>query len=181
MKRFTLVMIALLASFQLASAKSKFGKYTLEVGPEIALPMGDFSDVSGLGFGVFATAKYPVMPKLVATVTAAALYFLEKEQSILGSTTKSQYSGLPFVAGARYYVMPALYVGGEVGFLTMTSTVEVNIPGFANVSASDNTTNLCFAPQVGYEVGKFCVSAQYVIAGDFKFLGARVGYAIGGK
>jgi hypothetical protein len=174
-------MIALLASFQLASAQSKFGKFAFEVGPEIALPMGDFSDVSGLGFGAVVTVKYPVMPKLVATATAGYLYFLEKEQSILGSTIKTQYSGIPIVAGVRYYVMPALYVGGEVGILMMSGTAESNIPGLGNISVSDDTNKLSFAPQVGYEVGKFCVSAQYVIAGDFKFLGARVGYAIGGK
>ena len=57
-------------------------KLFLGLDGDFAVPVGNFSNVNGVGAGVLATAEYPVMPELSATARVGFQYHANK--NVLG-------------------------------------------------------------------------------------------------
>lgn len=161
MKR-TLIAAAIgfaLSAALVSNAAAELGPFSsVNVAPKLALPDGDSG--LGAGFGVEGIGHYDINDKLVATGTVGFLYFLEDAASGWA---------IPIMAGAKYTVMPNLFVGAELGIHYWST--EVDLGGFG--TASSTSTELQIAPQVGYTIGKYTVVGQYVL-GDVNYLGVRV-------
>ena len=77
-------------------------KLLLGVDGDFGLPIGNYSDVNGVGGGVLLTAEYPVIEALAATARIGFNYQLDKTTPLGDSHIHS----VPVLLGAKYYVMP---------------------------------------------------------------------------
>lgn len=162
-------MLALIAaSVSFASAQGRFS-----VGPEIALPMGDFGDVSGLGIGGTVRYEAPINDNLSWMGTAGYIGFAEKDD--LGV----KVSIIPIQAGLKYYFTESFsgfYAGAELGANIVKAKVD-----FLGESFSDSETKFGFAPQIGYHLSVIDISARYQIIADSDYVGFRIAYVFGGE
>jgi len=136
---FTFLVLFVLAFSLSINAQSKVG-----IQGSLALPMGDFGDGYGLGFGGTATYMYMVNPNLA--VTGSAGYVTWSGKDLLDGAT---FSSIPVLAGVRYMFggggkfMP--YGMAQLGMHFVSSEVEIpsyTVGGFTvgggTVSASDS-------------------------------------------
>lgn len=164
----TAVMITCLAATVAFAQQEEQKQLTVDVAPMLSVPVGDLSDVAGLGFGAEVIVNYPVMDKLVATGAIGYLYHLEKNDWT--------YTAIPIMVGAKYYFMPGVFAGAELGLHRWGWEWETG--GFSGSSSSNELT---ITPQIGYELGKFAVTGQYVISGDLSYVAARVSFPVWSK
>jgi hypothetical protein len=148
MKKLLSVLFIVLFAFTFVNAQSKMA---VGVGGNLALPMGTFGDVAGMGFGGGAQFEYSFAPNIAGTVSASYLMFGEKELSGFG---KYSYSIIPIHAGAKYY-FGSIYTSAEVGMNMISLKIDipartlfgVTIPG---TSSSTSTSEFGFAVGAGY-------------------------------
>jgi len=149
MKKVLLGLFALTATLTSVKAqKDEAAALTFGAGVHVALPIGDFSNVSSFGFGAEGQAEYKFQPNISAIGTTGYSYFIGKD---LGGT-KISTGIIPVLVGARYYPSTTVFVGAQVGV------------GFMHASAdgySANATGFYYKPQVGYDGGKFQLALSY--------------------
>jgi hypothetical protein len=110
----------------------------LGIGAEFAFPMGDFGDVSDLGYGGSLLYQHPIAANLNLTGSAGYLSFKGKDVVIGGVTYKGGNAGyVPVKVGARYFVAENFFVGGELGASFSTE--------------SGGKTAFAYAPGIGIE------------------------------
>jgi hypothetical protein len=169
MKKVLLSIVAVVA----ISAAS-FGQGRFSIGPEIALPMGDWSDAIGLGIGGSLRYEGTINDNLNWLVTAGYLSFAEKDNSGL------KFSAIPVQAGLKYYFTESFngfYGGVDLGIHALKAKADID--GFGSISASE--TKFGIAPSIGYHLASVDISAKYQIISDANYLGFRVAYVFGGK
>lgn len=133
------------------------------------LPVGDWGDISGMGFGGLGKFEYAVMKELTTTFRIGYLFHLEKN-----SLSTSE---LPIMVGAKYFFLGDYKVGGLYGALELGMTrlgVKVN---FMGVSATSNEFKFGTTIGAGYEWSGFDFRAQLYAPslGDFAdFMGVLV-------
>jgi hypothetical protein len=168
MKKLVVMVALIAASVSFASAQGRFS-----VGAELALPMGDFGDVSGLGIGGTVRYESAINDNLNWTGTAGYISFAEKDDYNL------KISMIPIQAGLKYYFTESFngfYGGAQLG----VSIVKAKSDFFGeSVSASD--TEFGFAPEIGYHLSVIDISARYQIVSDFDYVGFRIAYVFGGE
>lgn len=150
MKKLFSVLFVVLFAFTFANAQSKMA---VGVGGNLALPMGTFGDVAGMGFGGGASFQYSFSENIVSTATVTYLMFGEKDLSGIG---KYSYSIIPIHVGAKYY-FGSFYTSAETGMNLISLTVDipartlfgVTIPGS---SSSTSSSEFGFAVGAGYEL-----------------------------
>lgn len=145
-----------------ASAQSIMG---VSAGADLALPMGDFSETNGMGFGGSAMFHYNLIEdKLDLTGSVGYLTFSGKTISagIPGFTAldvKSPAASIiPIRVGANYKFIEdlGLYVGADLGLSLLTfaaTSVTVDVPIFGPITTeipSTSSTLFSLAPRVGY-------------------------------
>jgi len=138
------IMFALLAVFVAfgASAMGQ-GSWVVGVGGDAAVPIGDFADVSKVGFGGAGWVGYVVDPNLTVTGKVGVLSFSGKDFTttidILGTPTTVTASGgsstvIPILVGVRYFFMPPadmrVYGAAEAGMFNINNGVGTKF-GFA--------------------------------------------------
>jgi len=137
------------------------------------LPVGNWGDASGMGFGGLGKFDYVVMKDLVTTFRIGYLFHLEKNSL----STKE----LPIMFGAKYFFLGdskegGLYGGLELGLTRLT--VKVSVMGF---SAEASEFKFGTTIGAGYEWSGFDFRAQLYAPslgdfGDFMGVLATVGY-----
>lgn len=155
------------------------GKISLSVGPEVAIPMGNFGDLSGIGFGGSVGGELNLADNINGFVTVGYLTFGDKDVS---NITYS-FTAIPIIVGAKYYIgKGGFYTMAETGFHLWTAKVEspgvvVNGVTFGGGSAETTSTEFTYGVGVGYEIGKFDVNAKYIGAGsNLTYIGIRASY-----
>lgn len=168
---------------------------------ELGLPMGDFGDAVGVGFGVTLGYEIPVGDNLGVFAQAGWMTFSAKDITIdlgpFGSTTVEGVSltAIPIQVGAKYYFtenQEGFYAGALTGVHLFSS------------EGSDGTTDFGVAPLVGYMVGEnIDISVRYQLlfhsedvttvnpvtftttttseSTTNSYLGLRIGYMFGGR
>lgn len=127
---------------------------------ELGLPMGDFGDASGIGFGVTLGYELPVGDNLGIIAQAGWMTFAAKDITVdlgaFGSTTVEgvALTAIPIQVGAKYY-----FTDNQEGFYAGALT---GIHLFS-AKGSDGTTDFGVAPLVGYVVGEN-IDISYVIS-----------------
>jgi len=152
-----------------AAPRGPIGAMSLGGDFQLALPLGSFSDISNIGFGVLGRFEYTVMPQLNLTGRLGFTYFVGKHDL--------KFWTIPILVGAKFVVAPNFYVAGEIGLFNNHSAID--IPGFGTVSGSE--TDFGLTAGAGYRLNDLDLRLQFEFldlgnAGDSTALVASVGY-----
>jgi len=155
--------------------------FRLSIGPDVVLPIGQFSDRYKWGVGGSLQAEYPILSeKLFVTLNAGYLNFFKNDEYT--GINKSDLSLVPVKAGLKYFPVKNFYLQGEAGASFLTNKGDVG---------ATKSTTFIYAPQVGYQfpVGeKNYIDAGVRFEGNTKFyddgksnnfFGLRVAYSFG--
>lgn len=181
MKKFFLVMTVFTASIIGAKAQMKTGDFTLGVGVNGALPLGDFKTTSKFGIGGQVQGEYALSENLAGVFTTGYTSFsgktvTETVSDGLGGTVNESFKypsvgHIPILVGARYYPVDMFFVGAQIGYAIFTGSGTSNPKGFE------------YRPQVGVNGGPMQFVLSYdgasVTGGTLSQLGLAVLYRIG--
>ena len=157
-------MKKLIVLFVVFFAFSFVNAQKIGVGAALALPMGSFGDVAGVGFGGGAKFEMPLAPQIVGTASVTYLMFGEKE---IAGLAKYSYSIIPIFIGAKYLAGGGLYGSVETGInmVSLKSTTQPLNLGFGMVIPGGETTvsssEFGFALGAGYEMGALDFYAKF--------------------
>jgi len=152
---------------------------SIGVGLDIMLPVGSFGDSWGTGFGGTAEFDYEITPH--ASVTGKIGY-LSWSAKNLPSGASGTYSGVPLLAGIKYYFrfMPqsAVRVYGHLELGMMFGSVSGS-GHYITVSTSE--TDFTIVPSLGVEIpagtnGAVDLSVRYFDISRKGSIGFRAGY-----
>jgi hypothetical protein len=123
----------------------------LGVDADFALPVGNYSNVNGVGGGAMLTAEYPVMEKLSATARIGFQLHSSTTQTVPGTTVDMHVNSIPLLVGARYYVMPlgerqGLFAAAELGMFDLMTSFSSG-----GVSGSSNNVKFGLGGGIGYQ------------------------------
>lgn len=169
MKKITYVLFLAVIFFSVGQIDAQ-SKKAVSIGGNIALPMGDFGDAAGTGFGATVTGEMELADKIVGTATIGYLMWAEES---LGGYDYS-YSAIPILAGAKYYFQNNFYAYGQLGFHLFSVDVEPESIYFDGDSDTEFTLGL----GAGYEFNQFDITAMFYIISDANYLGIRAAYKI---
>jgi len=159
-------------------------KTAFDASAAFALPVGNFADVSGIGFGAFGGVRHLVAKNVHITGRAGFIYHLSKDFGGYSIGT----SELPLLAGVRYTFVPAndggFYGGAELGMSVLFTRASSSTPGLnlGPQSGGDTSVKASTALNLGYQVGKLDARATMYFVdlghlGDSMALMATVGYS----
>ena len=107
MKKTVTAAALLFASLLPATAAFADGGPVLGVDLQAALPVGNFGDVAGVGFGALLRYEFTVVTAANITARAGFMYHLEKNTLT--------YFAFPLLAGLKVRLGQSAYVAGETG------------------------------------------------------------------
>lgn len=181
MKKISILFLfaALLVGMQ-TSANAQVG-IGISAGAEVALPMGDFGDFAGTGFGVTVRGEMPVGPML--KVTGLVGYLMWGGEEFVGVTT--DYKDIPIMVGAKLSTPTGLYGTAEAGLHLFSFDAEYTSSFFGTTSTSTSDTKFGFSVGGGYEVPiaptlDLDIGARYnYVSDNLSFISARVAILFG--
>ena len=184
MKLKTLIILAVLSVGYSLSSKT-YAQFS--IGGELGLPMGNFSDIAGPGFGGSLRYEANISDKLNWTGSVGYLSFGGKTfTSGNVSIPFGSSSIVPLVGGIKYYFSEAnngFYGSADLGLNFISYYVYTynsgNGGGYNSSTAS--TTRIGFAPGIGYRTGNWDFSGKFNIISDLNYFGVRVGYLFASK
>ena len=145
MKKY-LVLFVLLAAVAVPAVAQQ-GAMAVGGGLNLGLPLGDFGNSAGFGFGFIARFQYSLDEQLALAGSLGYISFSEK------NTISS--SALPILASARYYFTPGdgrVYGQADLGLTSISQDVSISFGGFGSVSGTASTTNFSLGFGGGYEM-----------------------------
>ena len=142
---FAIVVASFAASAQEAGSGFKFGG-----GLRLAMPIGDFGDIQGFGFGAELQGEYMFSSNVAGTFTTGYTTFTGKDYEIpgFGTIEGSSMGYIPLLAGVRVYPSTSFFIGAKAGYGLLTGGGETE--GAFN-----------YEPQIGYNGSKFQVALGY--------------------
>ncbi len=129
-------------------------------GLELAMPMGDYADQAGFGFGATLGFELPVGDKLGVFANAGYITFGKKEQDLIFVKVSTQQAMIPAQVGLKYYFNEAqtgFYAMAMVGIHSVSSTAKSSVTFLGQTIETESTASDVFlsaAPGVGYIVGE---------------------------
>jgi hypothetical protein len=183
MKKLLVTIIALFVIVGISQAQNKMN---LNIGANVALPMGNFGDVAGTGFGGTAQFEMQFMPQLYGTASAGYITWGGKDFG----TFSYSYSAIPIMVGAKYYFMPTggFYGHGQLGLYMFSVDVDApatSVGGFTfGGSTSTSDSEFALSLGAGYELPlspklMLDLSGAYIIISDLGHVGVRAGVKFG--
>jgi hypothetical protein len=181
------VLVTIVALFLFVGISQAQNKMYLNIGGNVALPMGNFGDVAGTGFGGSAQFEMQFTPQLLGTASIGYITWGGKDFGTFSYT----YSAIPILVGAKYFFMPSggFYGHAQLGLYMFSADVEspaivvggITVGG-GNVSSSNSEFAFAFGP--GYEIPlspklMLDVSAAYIVISDLGHIGIRAGVKFG--
>lgn len=178
-KRFTLML--LMTAISATTVLAQKGDKKINAGIDIGMPIGDFGNAYGIGFGATAKGLYGISDIGQITLTMGYIHFGIKDapDEISGS------AGLiPILGGYRHH-FEKLYAEGQFGFTVVRSSMKYKnlegIPGLGEIGGSSSNTNLGYAFGVGYLFDKWDLGLRFQgvssSGGSLNFVALRVGYS----
>jgi hypothetical protein len=172
MKKLFLTISAIGLIFSVSFAQGRFSP-----GFEVAVPTGDLHDLADFGIGASARYEAPICKKLNWTATAEFIYFITKN---IDGTSYWEYL-VPIQGGIKYYFndnFDGFYAGAEIG-------VHYIIYKDGFFETYKKSTDLSYAPSLGYHLKKLDISVRYQLVSDadysISYVGFRIAYAFGGR
>jgi hypothetical protein len=191
MKKLTTIALAVLFCASAARAESTRPSTTVTakdqqpkilVGADVdfALPIGNYSNVNGVGGTLMLKGEYPVLPEVGATLRVGFQFHSDKDVSAGAS---AHVHSIPVLLGAQYYFMPdhqGVFAAGEVGLFYLLTGATVG-----GVSGSSSDAKFGMGAGVGYQMKQWNVrvnlhSQDIGSFGDSLMLSGGVGYQFAG-
>jgi hypothetical protein len=174
-KNFTKIIMAAAACIALTAGTTMAQNGRFSVGAELGLPLGSFGDGNGIGFGGTLRYEHPLGDKMGLTFTAGYLTFSGKDVTfdpfpglIPATTIKGSSVGMiPIQAGFKYYFTEAqdgFYAMAELGVhIASVSAPDYTDPitGTTIEGGSASSTNLSYAPSIGYHLANLDLGLRY--------------------
>jgi hypothetical protein len=152
-----------------AQGEPGWSKSSLGASFEVSVPVGDFSEVAGLGYGGNVRYQYGMDNRGVFTATAGYLAWTSKD---LGANTSIKPSAFNIFLGGKYYFTGGLYGSLEGGLYFVSYTYEGSFVG-----ASGNTTRFMLPIGLGFQKNGFEVGARYMLLDvNYNAFSFTVGY-----
>ena len=199
--RSTVAVLMALASFG-AGAQTSGMNTSASPGPrgvivgaegELAIPIGNYSDATGLGIGASITGEYPVNPMISLTGRIGFQFHLSKSVTTPFGSADSHVHALPILVGGHYYFQAqpgttmtsssarqGIFGAAELGFFWLFSGASSG-----GVSASSSDLKFGIGAGAGYQMGALSFRAMihsHSIGsfGDTLMLTGVVGYEFAG-
>jgi hypothetical protein len=158
----------------------------ISIGANLALPIGDWSNSSSVGFGGTATYERSFTPNVVGQVYSG--YIMMGGKDFEGGSYSSAL--IPIMVGAKYFFQPGLkgFYGNALIGVTMysfsASYDDPEVQAYWDLySPSTTSTEFSFGIGAGYEIpmGKNAVdlNAHFMLVSDANYIGARIAYRFG--
>lgn len=185
------VLVTIVALFLFVGISQAQNKMYLNIGGNVALPMGNFGDVAGTGFGGTAQFEMQFTPQLLGTATAGYIAWGGKDVTTFGGKYSYTYSAIPILVGAKYYFMPSggFYGHGQIGLYMFSWDFEspaVVVGGVtvAGGKLSETSSEFTFSFGAGYELPlspklMLDLSGAYIVISDLGHIGLRAGVKFG--
>jgi hypothetical protein len=125
------------------------------------LPLGDYADFTGMGFGGLIRGEYKLMPNLNLTFRTGYLYSLKKD--LAADLGKNAIDIIPIWVGGKFFINDMIYAGAEVGANMLRSRSEVSFLGNTESSTSSET-------KVGADVGVGALLGDLDVRAQFEIL-----------
>jgi len=155
--------------------------FRLSVGPEVALPIGDFGDRYTWAIGGSVQGDLSVLKdKLFITLNAGYISFIKNDD--YNGRFQSNLQVIPVKAGLKYFPIKNLFVQGEAGVSFLTNKDDVG---------GTKSATFAYAPQVGYQFNlgnssaidlgiRFQGNSKFTDGGSSNnFFGLRAAYSFG--
>jgi hypothetical protein len=151
---------------------------------DFALPIGNYSDVNGVGGGVLLTAEYPLRNIVDQLSLTARIGFEFHSDKDLGAGVSEHIHSIPVLLGAKYYLMPdrqGLFGAAEMGLFDLMENADAGAAG----SLSQNEMKFGMGVGVGYTYEKWSArvnvhSHDVGNFGDAVMISAGIGYQFAG-
>lgn len=156
--------IALLSIASLFTAQAQ-----MSVGPglEIAIPIGNLSNVANLGIGASGQFQYNLNDNMAVTGTLGYIHFLTDVDGV-------SFGMIPLQAGFKYYFSGGLYAMGQVGLHFARSSYSA-----LGTSYSNTSNDVSLGIGAGYELAlgnmKLDLAGRFQLISDANYLGLRAG------
>lgn len=136
-----------------AGAQSNDSKFRFGIGIDGLLPVGNFTNTVNFGLAITPRLQYNVDNKFALTFTSGFYHFFTKKIFITegfgaGSSIENDLDIVPVKAGLKYFVLPRIYVAGEVG------------AGF-EVEDGGGPADLIWSPSLGYASKNWDIGLRY--------------------
>jgi hypothetical protein len=97
----------------------------------LSIPLGEFGDVAGTGFGGAIGLRVPQDDRLAFRGEVGYLAFLAKDSAIFSNSIKHKWTQIPIVALAEFQLNPdsPIYVLGGAGYHISRLTLDPDVPG----------------------------------------------------
>ena len=187
--KLTKIIMAAAACLALTAGTTMAQNGRFSLGAELAMPMGDFADVSGIGFGGTLRYEHPIGDAMGLGLTAGWMTFGGKDEG-------PSMSMIPIQAFLKYYFgeqQNGFYgmvdLGVHMSSFTSDDVTWINpVTGQEEVLYEGETvsnTDLSYAPEIGYHMANLDLGLRYQIiateGSSTSYLGLRIAYVFGEK
>lgn len=153
------------------------GFHSVGIGVEGALPIGNFGDAYGIGYGATGKALYGITEKGDITGTLGYMRFGIKESSDFLS---GHMAMIPIMFGYRHD-FGGFYGEPQLGLVNLKSKIKMDLGGLEDIfggfgSGSSSTTKFSLGLGGGLLFGDWDLGARFQIIDNMNFLGVRLGY-----
>lgn len=167
-----MMIIALLSVSSFSYAQKGFN--TIGANVEFGVPIGDFGQAYGVGFGASGKVFYGISEAGSATGSLGFMRFGIKEDSQFMSGSMSM---IPFQVGYRH-LFGSLYGEPQLGLMVLRSKVSFDDMGLglSGLSGTSSTTKVTLGLGGGYLMNSWDLGAKFQIVDNLNFFGLSVGY-----
>ena len=153
----------------LAQGEPGGNKMSLGVNVELSVPVGNFTNVAGTGYG--GNLRYQVGADARAVFTATAGY-LVWEKKDLGANASVQPRAFNFFLGGKYYFAVGFYGSLEGGIYFLSYSYEGTVLG-----VQGDTGRFMLPIGIGYQKSGFEICVRYMLlAVDYNSFSFTLGY-----
>jgi len=152
-----------------AQGEPGYNKSSLGATFEVSIPVGNFSNVAGTGYGGNLRYQWGANPRTVFTATAGYLVWGTKD---LGLNTSVQPKAFNVFIGGKYYFTNGFYGTLEGGGYFLSYTYDGNVVG-----AQGNTFWFMLPIGIGFQKSGFELGVRYMLlAVDYNNFSFTLGY-----
>jgi hypothetical protein len=170
---------ALLLSMPVAarSAEPAPARHTIGGDFMVAIPVGQWADVTGVGFGPLVRYEYRLLPEVAITGRVGFLGHVYKD---LAQGFKTRTWEMPILAGARYLSKIGVWGGAELGMFVIGSRTKIpnSVAFFGGDSRTDTGVRFGTVLSGGYRWRGFDAGFSLIVPDidDFVGFAFTVGY-----
>lgn len=177
MKKRIFTIVFVLSAISYGHAQQQ-GDININAGIDLGMPIGDFGEVYGLGYGATVKGLYTISDAGQLGLTLGYMRFGLKDD--LAEGMSGSMGIIPIFALYRHN-LGGFYLEPQVGL--SVNSVSLEGPSGFGGSMSTSESSLGYAVGAGYLAGNFDVSVRYqglTESGEnMGFVGLRIGYNFG--